>query len=141
MSNDDRSMMLDEWLKDEITIMVATNAFGMGIDKPDVRFVLHYELPNNLEAFFQESGRAGRDGKNSNCIVYWEENDIVNLIEKNNQLFPSIESVKMTYRALCNYLKIAIGSGNQETYHFDFKSLTSKFELEIKKTYHSLKIL
>ena len=141
MSNDDRSMMLDEWLKDEITIMVATNAFGMGIDKPDVRFVLHYEFPNNLEAFFQESGRAGRDGKNSNCIVYWEENDIVNLIEKNNQLFPSIESVKMTYRALCNYLKIAIGSGNQETYHFDFKSLTSKFELEIKKTYHSLKIL
>jgi len=141
MSNDDRSMMLDEWLKDEITIMVATNAFGMGIDKPDVRFVLHYEFPNNLEAFFQESGRAGRDGKHSNCIVYWEENDIANLIEKNNQLFPSIESVKMTYRALCNYLKIAIGSGNQETYHFDFKSLTSKFELEIKKTYHSLKIL
>ena len=141
MSNEDRSIMLEGWLKGDVKVMVATNAFGMGIDKSDVRYVIHYEFPNNLEAFFQESGRAGRDGKPSNCIVFWEEKDIINLKEKNNQLFPPIETIKMTYRALCNFLKIAIGSGNQETYNFDLQALTDKFQLDIKNTYHSLKIL
>jgi ATP-dependent DNA helicase RecQ len=141
MNMEDRSLMLNEWLKGKINIMVATNAFGMGIDKPDVRFVLHYEFPNNLEAFFQESGRAGRDGKDANCIVYWEEKDIQLLKDKNNSLFPSIEIVKMTYRALCNYLKIAIGSGKDETYHFDIQQLAQKFQLNIQNTYQALKIL
>ena len=141
MNMEDRSLMLNEWLNGKINIMVATNAFGMGIDKPDVRFVLHYEFPNNLEAFFQESGRAGRDGKDANCIVYWEEKDIQLLKDKNNSLFPSIEIVKMTYRALCNYLKIAIGSGKDETYHFDIQQLAQKFQLNIQNTYQALKIL
>lgn len=141
MNMEDRSLMLNEWLNGKINIMVATNAFGMGIDKPDVRFVLHYEFPNNLEAFFQESGRAGRDGKDANCVVYWEEKDIQLLKDKNNSLFPSIEIVKMTYRALCNYLKIAIGSGKDETYHFDIQQLAQKFQLNIQNTYQALKIL
>ena len=141
MNMEDRSLMLNEWLNGKINIMVATNAFGMGIDKPDVRFVLHYEFPNNLEAFFQESGRAGRDGNDAKCIVYWEEKDIQLLKDKNNSLFPSIEIVKMTYRALCNYLKIAIGSGKDETYHFEIQQLAQKFQLNIQNTYQALKIL
>jgi len=141
MNMEDRNLMLNEWLSGKIDIMVATNAFGMGIDKPDVRFVLHYEFPNNLEAFFQESGRAGRDGKDSKCIVYWEDKDIQLLKDKNNSLFPSIEMIKMTYRALCNYLKIAIGSGKDETYHFDIQQLAQKFQLNIQNTYQALKIL
>lgn len=141
MKNEDRHIMLQDWLDNKLKVIVATNAFGMGIDKPDVRYVLHYEFPNNLEAFFQESGRAGRDGNPSNCIAFWEEKDFLNLKEKNEQLFPPIDTVKTTYRALCNFLKIAIGSGNQETYSFDFQSLISKFQLDIKNTYHSLKIL
>lgn len=141
MNMEDRNLMLNEWLSGKIDIMVATNAFGMGIDKPDVRFVLHYEFPNNLEAFFQESGRAGRDGKDAKCIVYWEDKDIQLLKDKNNSLFPSIEMIKMTYRALCNYLKIAIGSGKDETYHFDIQQLAQKFQLNIQNTYQALKIL
>ncbi|MDB0011560.1 RecQ family ATP-dependent DNA helicase [Crocinitomicaceae bacterium] len=141
MTSEERKVMLEEWLNNKINIMVATNAFGMGIDKPDVRFVLHYEFPNNIEAFFQESGRAGRDGKTAKCIVFWEDKDINILKEKNNEQFPPIDTIKMTYRALCNFLKIAIGSGDKETYNFDFQELTNKFQLNIKNTYHSLKIL
>ncbi len=141
MTKEDRDLMLSDWLSNKIKVMVATNAFGMGIDKPDVRFVLHYEFPPSLEAYFQEAGRAGRDGNASRTIVFWEENDVANLKLKNDQQFPPIERVKTTYRALCNHLKIAIGSGKDETYHFEIKKLCENFQLNPLETYNSLKIL
>ncbi len=141
MNREDRKLMLDSWMEGKIQIMVATNAFGMGIDKPNVRYVLHYEFPNNLEAYFQEAGRAGRDGEEAETIVFWEENDIKNLTEQTVRQFPPIETVRTTYRALCNHLKIAIGSGLDETYPFEIKQLTDKFLLNSSDTYHSLKIL
>lgn len=141
MTSEDRKLMLDSWMSGSLKIMVATNAFGMGIDKPDVRYVLHYEFPNNLEAYFQEAGRAGRDEKEAKAIVFWEEIDIKILSDRIESQFPPIESIKMTYRALCNYLKIAIGSGENETYHFEIKDLTSKFQLNPTETYQSLKLL
>ncbi len=141
MTKEDRDLMLSDWLSNKIKVMVATNAFGMGIDKPDVRFVLHYEFPPSLEAYFQEAGRAGRDGNASRTIVFWEENDVANLKLKNDQQFPPIERVKTTYRALCNHLKIAIGSGKDETYHFEIKKLCDNFQLNPLETYNSLKIL
>jgi ATP-dependent DNA helicase RecQ len=141
MTKEDRDTMLSDWLSNKIKVMVATNAFGMGIDKPDVRFVLHYEFPPSLEAYFQEAGRAGRDGNESRTIVFWEENDVANLKLKNDQQFPPIERVKTTYRALCNHLKIAIGSGKDETYHFEIKKLCDNFQLNPLETYNSLKIL
>jgi ATP-dependent DNA helicase RecQ len=141
MTKEDRDRMLSDWLSSKINVMVATNAFGMGIDKPDVRFVLHYEFPPSLEAYFQEAGRAGRDGKESRTIVFWEENDVANLKLKNEIQFPPIERVKTTYRALCNHLKIAIGSGKDETYHFEIKKLCDNFQLNPLETYNSLKIL
>lgn len=141
MTKEDRDLMLSDWLSNKIKVMVATNAFGMGIDKPDVRFVLHYEFPPSLEAYFQEAGRAGRDGNESRTIVFWEENDVANLKLKNDQQFPPIERVKTTYRALCNHLKIAIGSGKDETYHFEIKKLCDNFQLNPLETYNSLKIL
>lgn len=141
MEREDRKLMLESWLEGKTKIMVATNAFGMGIDKPNVRYVLHYEFPNNLEAYFQEAGRAGRDGLEAESLVFWENNDIEVLKTRTLQQFPTLETIKMTYRALCNHLKIAIGSGKEETYHFEIKKLTEKFQLNTADTYHSLKTL
>ena len=141
MTKADRDLMLNDWLSNKITVMVATNAFGMGIDKPDVRYVLHYEFPPSLEAYFQEAGRAGRDGNESQTIVFWEQKDIEILRERFLSQFPGITVVKLIYRAVCNYLKIAIGSGKDETYHFEIRKLCDSFQLDPMETYNSLKIL
>lgn len=141
MTKEDRALMLNNWLQNKLKVMVATNAFGMGIDKPDVRFVLHYEFPPSLEAYFQEAGRAGRDGNPSRAIVFWEEKDCSDLVKKTTQSFPPIEIVKNTYKALCNHLKIAIGSGKDETYFFDILKFCEQFNLKPIETYNSLKIL
>ena len=141
MTKTDRDKMLNDWMNDKARVMVSTNAFGMGIDKPDVRFVLHYEFPPSLEAYFQEAGRAGRDGNESRTIVFWENQDIEKLNERLQATFPAIETIKKTYRALCNHLKIAIGSGKDETYHFEISKLCSAFDLHPLETYNSLKLL
>lgn len=141
MTNKDRKRVLEAWMSNKIEIMVATNAFGMGIDKPDVRFVLHFEVPSNIESFYQEAGRAGRDLLDSECITYWEEKDIKGLETKLKKQFPDISIVKTTYRAVCNYLKIAINSGKDETYHFDLIDFSKKFNLSINDVFYSLKQL
>lgn len=136
-----RKTMMEQWMSDQTPIMVATNAFGMGIDKPSVRYVIHYEYPNNLEAYFQEAGRAGRDGKESRTIVFVDSKDLSrneNLIQLQ---FPAIETIKATYRALCNYLHIAIGSGKNESYPIDLKLFCSNFRLDLLPTFQSLKLL
>lgn len=141
MTKEDRDRMLNDWLNNKVKVMVSTNAFGMGIDKPDVRFVLHYEFPPTLEAYFQEAGRAGRDGEESRTIVYWEKQDLETLRERIKQQFPPAATIKSTYRALCNHLKIAIGSGKDESYHFEIKKLCDSFQLNPLEVYNSLKIL
>ena len=141
MDNAARSKQLEQWMNDKVRIMVATNAFGMGIDKPDVRFVLHYEIPNNLEAYFQEAGRAGRDGKNSRNLAFYEEKDIVKMKEQLELQFPPLEFVKTVYQAICNHCRIAIGSGHNESYDFDFRSFIKKYDLAPLETYNALKIL
>lgn len=141
LNKEDRSLMLNEWLNNRIDVMVATNAFGMGIDKPDVRFVLHYEFPPTLEAYFQEAGRGGRDGLQSLAIAYFEDSDIDNLKLKFDLSFPSIEQIKKVYLAICNYLKIAFGSGVGESYPINLQNFAKQFNLDVNTTYSSLKIL
>lgn len=136
-----REQMMQEWLGDKSRIMIATNAFGMGIDKPDVRFVIHYEFPNNPEAYFQEAGRAGRDGLESRTFVFYEPIDLTEMDELISGLFPPIPFIKNTYRALCNYLKIAIGSGDGESYPLNIKAFCTAFRLDVLETYKALKIL
>ena len=141
LSPDDRKYMLENWMSGRLKIMVATNAFGMGIDKPDVRYVLHYEIPNNLEAYYQEAGRAGRDGKEAQAIAYWEQKDIDGMRQQLQMRYPELDRVKQIYNTVCNYLKVAIGSGDQETYDFDIQAFHSAFSISISETYYALKIL
>ena len=141
LENNERQKMLQSWLKEDIKIMVATNAFGMGIDKPNVRFVLHYELPQSLEAYFQEAGRCGRDGELARAIAFVEPNDTKELMQNVVQKFPEKEVVFNTYKVLCNYLNVAFGSGKDETYPIDLKSMCETFKLDYAQTYNSLKIL
>jgi len=141
MNAEDRSQMLNYWLSERIKIIVATNAFGMGIDKPNVRFVLHYEIPPSPEAYFQEAGRGGRDGKESKAIAYYAPNDGKNLLDQIEKKFPEREKVLHCYKALCNHLKIAIGSGKDESYPIDLKYLTKQFGLDYTVLYNSLKLL
>jgi ATP-dependent DNA helicase RecQ len=141
MGGDERATMLNNWLSESITVMVATNAFGMGIDKANVRFVLHYEVPNSLEAYFQEAGRAGRDGKTSQAIALITGKETAEFISQLETKFPLKEKVLHSYVAMCNYLRIAIGSALNETYPIDLKQICQAYELDYITVYNSIKIL
>lgn len=141
LSMDDRKFMLTHWMNNQLRIMVATNAFGMGIDKPDVRYVLHYEVPANLEAYYQEAGRAGRDGKEALAVAFWEQKDLDILNGHLAAQYPPKERVKQIFSALCNHLKIAIGSGDQETYPIDLPLFHAAFSVSIQETFYALRIL
>jgi ATP-dependent DNA helicase RecQ len=138
---EDRKYMLEKWMNGTLKIMVATNAFGMGIDKSDVRYVLHYEIPNNIEAYYQETGRVGRDGKEADAIAYWENRDLDLMRTVIKQKYPEIKRIKEIYQSVCNFLKVAIGSGDQETYDFDIRQFHSSYNISITDTYYSLKLL
>ena len=141
LAPEDRKYMLENWMNNGIKVMVATNAFGMGIDKADVRYVLHYEMPNNLEAYYQEAGRAGRDGNESQAIAFWEQKDLDIMQDQLIQKYPDLDRVKHIYHSVCNFLSIAIGSGDQETYEFDIKKFHQSFDIPVTETYYALKLL
>jgi ATP-dependent DNA helicase RecQ len=141
MAGEERKEKMNLWLNDKIRIVVATNAFGMGIDKPDVRFVLHYEVPNNLEAYFQEAGRSGRDGQASRNMAFYTKVDLIKMEQKLENQFPPIDFIKSVYKALCNHFGIAIGSGNGESYGLDIKELMNKYSFDPMPTYNALKII
>ena len=141
LNSEDRKYMLNQWMNGNLKIMVATNAFGMGIDKPDVRFVLHYEIPPNLEAYYQEAGRAGRDEQPAKAIAFWAQEDVETFKSQLKKRYPEKERIKLIYNSISNYLKVAIGSGEDETYPFNIQGFSNSFEVSISETYYALKIL
>ena len=131
----------EAWMKNQVRIMVSTNAFGMGIDKPDVRSVIHLDLPDSLEAYFQEAGRAGRDEQKAYCVLLYDEKDGERLQLNFADAFPPMKTIRQVYRALGSYFQIAVGAGIGRSFDFDIGVFVERYNLKIIQVYNSLKIL
>lgn len=136
-----RTAVQQNWTIGKTRVIVATNAFGMGIDKSDVRFVIHADLPDSPEAYFQEAGRAGRDGTKSYAILLSSPSDVTSVNQRIAINFPDINTIKNTYSALCNYLQIPIGGGKGMSFDFDINDFARTYRLSVFTSFSSLKIL
>ncbi|MGB1241763.1 MAG: RecQ family ATP-dependent DNA helicase [Chitinophagales bacterium] len=136
-----RSNKQDKWIKNQRRIIVCTNAFGMGIDKPDVRVVVHVDLPESLEAYYQEAGRAGRDGRKSYAALLYHKADIFSLDEQLENRYPSLDIIKKTYQSLGNHFQIAIGAGLDQSFDFDLVEFSKKFDIKTLQAFNALRIL
>ena len=141
LTSDERDERQASWISDKTRVMVATNAFGMGIDKPDVRLVVHMDIPDTIEAYFQEAGRAGRDEKPAVAVAIFNESDRLQLHENFEKSFPEIPFIQRVYDAIGNYLQVAYGFGKDETYSFDVGDFCKKFKFSPIPVLSSLKIL
>ncbi len=133
-----RAAKQDKWIDGEVRVMVSTNAFGMGIDKPDVRTVIHYDLPDSLEAYYQEAGRAGRDEKKAYAIQLYSKSDVENLRSRTEQAAVSVKFIRRVYQALANYFKLAVGSNALSSFEFDYQGFAKNFDLPVIETYYAL---
>ncbi|MFN8254791.1 MAG: ATP-dependent DNA helicase RecQ [Bacteroidales bacterium] len=131
----------DAWKSGKTKVIVATNAFGMGIDKADVRFVVHFDVPDSLEAYYQEAGRAGRDGKTSFAVLLYNNSDKLKIDRRLSSNFPEKEFIRRVYNALGNYYQIPVGAGKGRMLDFKISDFVTKFSLPVFQTYSSLKIL
>jgi ATP-dependent DNA helicase RecQ len=141
LTSDERQYKQQNWVNNKIRIMVCTNAFGMGIDKPDVRTVIHFHLPECLENYYQEAGRAGRDGKKSYAVLLYNSSDEREFLDLINQKFPSVETLKHIYQQIANYLSLPIGSGEGLSYDFDLGHFAKTFKLDILVVANALKAI
>lgn len=141
LSIEEKEDKQNKWKSDEIRVIVATNAFGMGIDKPDVRLVVHVDLPNTLEEYFQEAGRAGRDGKRSYAVMLVKQTDKGLLHRHLSEAFPEKEFIRKVYERVGNFLEVAIGEGYGQMLDFNFNLFCRTFNLPVLPTHNALRIL
>jgi ATP-dependent DNA helicase RecQ len=137
----EREVQQQKWIDNHIQVIVATNAFGMGIDKPDVRFVVHVDLPDSLEAYFQEAGRAGRDEKTAYATILCNETDIDSLTEFYVKNTPTDEEIKQCYQAIFNFYQIAVETGQGLTTSFDIDEIARNYNLKVLTLYNAIKCL
>ena len=141
LSKELRNAKQDSWIKGQTRVIVATNAFGMGIDKPDVRFVIHYDMPDSLEAYFQEAGRGGRDGKRSYATMLWNSTDISRLRQIHTISFPDIQYIKEIYQKVFIYLNIPYEEGKDSVNKFNLVEFSKKYSLNSVSAYYAIKYL
>ncbi|TVR88429.1 MAG: RecQ family ATP-dependent DNA helicase [Saprospirales bacterium] len=137
----ERARVEDQFIKGEREIIVSTNAFGMGIDKSDVRAVFHMDLPTGPEEYYQEAGRAGRDGKESYAILFCRDREKRDLVSSAEAEFPPPSAIKRIYKALCVYFNVIPGGGAGETFDFDLQEFTERFHLQSRQVYSALKLI
>jgi ATP-dependent DNA helicase RecQ len=141
LTHEQRSAKQDAWIQNRTRIIVSTNAFGMGIDKPDVRTVVHLELPDSLEAYFQEAGRAGRDGRKAYAVLLYNDNDRRQLEKQYQQAFPELPEIRRVYQAIGSFLQLATGAGKGESYDFDLSAFAQTYQFDPVAAFHALKVL
>jgi len=141
LTNEERSLKQSNWVHNITRVIVSTNAFGMGIDKPDVRSVIHLELPDSLEAYFQEAGRAGRDEQKAYAVLLFEEANRLDIEQRTKNSFPPIEEIKQVYQALANHYQIPIGAALNENYSFNIVEFSHKYNLPVFTVFNCLKFL
>lgn len=136
-----RDQKQNDWINDKTRVIVATNAFGMGIDKPDVRFVVHINLPDSIEAYFQEAGRAGRDEKPAVAILLYDRNDLRQLKRNFTLSFPPLETIRQVYAGLCQHYTIALGTGKNNMYPFYIGAHAREMKMNVTQYWHALQFL
>ncbi len=141
LSHEQKALKQNAWKNGDTRIIVSTNAFGMGIDKPDVRLVIHMDLPNSLEEYYQEAGRAGRDGNKSYATILYTKSDSTKLKKRISDSFPKREFIKRVYDALGNYYQVAVGAGLNKVFDFNLHEFCVPYKLPFIQTHHALKIL
>jgi len=137
----EKTKRFQQWVTEEVRVMVATNAFGMGIDKSNVKTIIHYNIPESIESYFQEAGRAGRDGEVSYAFLLKNENDIVRVQNQFIKVLPDVDFVKLVYRKLSNYFRISYGEGEQSIHGFNFNTFCKTYHLNPLMTYNALQYL
>ncbi len=141
LSREEKELRQNRWKRDECRVIVSTNAFGMGIDKPDVRLVVHIDMPGSLEEYFQEAGRAGRDGYKAFAVVLCAENDKEKLKLKITSEYPKKSLIRHVYETLCRHYEIAAGAGMDTVHDFSLADFCPLYDLPLLDTHHALKIL
>lgn len=137
----ERDLTQLSWMKNEVKVMVATNAFGMGIDKHDVRYVIHLDIPDSIEAYFQEAGRAGRDGEKAYAVLLYNQGDLDTLERNFESRYPTRKQIANTYRAICNYYQLPIGSGCDRSFDFDLESICTIYHFNVLDFFNATRFL
>ncbi len=141
LTQEERQQRQQDWLNETVRVMVCTNAFGMGIDKPNVRLVVHYNMPDCLENYYQEAGRAGRDGQRAYAVLLYEPTDIEQAKELPDTRYPSISTIQHVYQCLADYFQLPVGSGEGAYYDFDLPAFCTAFKLDAFTALNALKVL
>ena len=141
LTTEERNNRQEDWINNTTRVMACTNAFGMGIDKPNVRVVIHYDVPDCLENYYQEAGRAGRDGKRAYAVLLYNNKELEDLKLQSSIRYPAQEEIKKVYSAIMNYLQIAAGSGEGISFDVDLAAFTTAFKINILTATYAIKTL